>query len=105
MKRKPLIFNFKWNFAWILGQHDIFILGDVPLPKSEKKLLSNIRFELADVHPPWNHKFFFYPKLDLSWQMYNPPTRIEKKSSRNEILIFGLHSTPDDWQSHLSNKN
>ena len=32
MKRKPLIFKFKWNFGWILGQHDILVLGDVPPP-------------------------------------------------------------------------
>ena len=53
VKRKPLIFNFKWNFGWILGQHDILVLGDVPPPtKSEKNFLSKVRFELANVPPP-----------------------------------------------------
>ena len=28
VKRKPLIFNFKWNFGWILGQHNILVLGE-----------------------------------------------------------------------------
>ena len=55
-----LIFNFKWNFGRILGQHDILVLGDVPVS-------------------PESGKFFFYRKLDLSWPMYPPTPRIEKK--------------------------
>ena len=54
VKRKPLIFNFKWNFGWILGQHDILVLGDVPSPKSE---------------------IFFLLKLDLSWLIPPPPPK------------------------------
>ena len=87
MKRKPLIFNFKWNFGLILGQHDILVLGDVlpPSPhKSEKFFLSEVRFELADV---------------------TPPPRIEKKSSKNEMFIFGLCSTSDDWPCNLSDES
>ena len=57
VKRKPLIFNFKWNFGWILGQHDTFELEDVPTttpnpnPRITKKFLSEVRFELANVPP------------------------------------------------------
>ena len=61
VKRKPLIFNFKWNFGWILGQHDILVLGDVTPPPTRIRnfFLSKIRFELANVPPPQNQKIFF----------------------------------------------
>ena len=92
MKRKPLISNFNWNFGWILGQHDILVLGDVPFPpltpphpESEQLFLSKVRFQLADVHPS--------------------PQGLEKKSSKNEMLVFGLHSTSDDWLSNLSDES
>ena len=50
VKRKSLIFNFKWNFGWILGQHDILVLGDVPPSRIRKFFfLSKVTFELADV--------------------------------------------------------
>ena len=64
VKRKPLIFNFKWNFDWILGQHDILVLGDVPTPTPESEN-------------------FFYLKLDLSLLMYPPPFESEKISIRS----------------------
>ena len=81
VKRKPLIFNFKWNFGWILGQDDILVLGDVPPPPPP---------------PPPNPEKIFYPKLDLSWLMYLP------LDLQNEMLIFGLHSTSDYQLSDLS---
>ena len=34
-----------------------------------------------------------------------PPPRIEKKSSKNEMLAFGLHSTSDDQMSDPSDKS
>ena len=54
MKRKPRIFNFKWNFGLILGQHNILVLGNIPPspPNQKKKILSKVRFELANVTPP-----------------------------------------------------
>ena len=98
VKRKPLIFNFKWNFGWILGQHDILVLDDVP-------------------PPPRIRKKCFYLKLDLSWPMYPPPPppwnqksqpkckKMPPKSlshRKYEMLIFGLRSTSDDQPSNLS---
>ena len=71
------------EFSWILGQHDILVLGDVPLPQIITKFLSKARFKLADV----------------------PPPRIEKKSSKNKMLVFGLLSTSDDQPSNWSNES
>ena len=80
VKRKPLIFNFKWNFGWILGQHDILVLGDVPPSRIRIFFLSKVRFELAHVPlPPRMRKTFFYPKIDLSWPMYPPSPGLKKK--------------------------
>ena len=39
-----------------------------PPPRIRKKILSKVRFELADVPPP-RIRNFFYLKLDLSWPM------------------------------------
>ena len=88
VKRKPQIFNCKLNFGWILGQHDILVLADGPhLLESENFFLSEVRFELDDVPPP------------------PTPTRIEKKSLKNEMLIFGLCSTSDDMPSNPSDES
>ena len=108
VKRKPLIFNFKWNFGWILGQHGQF------------------GYWLCTLPPPTPIRtFFLYPKLDLSWQI-PPPPGLKKKSqkmkcpfldyikhllighviqvtkvnqnAKKEMLIFGLCSTSDIGQ-------
>ena len=71
VKRKPLISNFNWNFGWILGQHDILVLGDVPLPP-----------------PPPNQNNFFYQKLDFSWLMYTPPPQGLEKNLQNMKCWF-----------------
>ena len=40
-----------------------------------------------------------FPKVDLTWVMYPSAPPHAQKSSKNEMLIFGLHSTSDDWPS------
>ena len=69
------------------------------LPKESENFLSEVTNELADV--PAQIRNFFYLMLDLSWPMY-PTPQIEKKSSKNEMLLFGLCSTSHDWPSNLS---
>ena len=56
--------------------------GDVPpppTPQNQKIFLSKVRFELAKKRPP--------------------------KSSKNEMLVFGLHSTSDDQLSDPSGES
>ena len=38
-------------------------------------------------------------------QMYPPPPGLKKKSSKNEMLVFGLHSTSDDQPCDPSDKS
>ena len=50
LKRKPLIFKFKWHFgSWQCTP---------PTPISKKIFLSKVRFELANVPPPRIKKLF-----------------------------------------------
>ena len=54
-----------------------------PPPLNQKTFLFKVRFGLADVPPPHD------------W----------KKSSKNEMFVYGLHSTSDDQPSDLRDES
>ena len=118
IRKKFFLTNVKFEFAnvppppkeseKIFLSEDRFELVDIPPSKSEI-FLSEVKFELADVPPTlWNQKFFFfYLKSDLNWLMYpsTPQPQDWKKSSKNEMFVFGLRSTSDDQTSNLSDES
>ena len=98
----------KWK-SWISGQCDILVLDDVSPPidwnKHEcyRKQLGSVSTFYPSTPPPQYNLI-----LCLNWKLVNfnfnwiwihglKPHPPPLSSSKIEMLIFGLHSTSDDW--------
>ena len=98
-----IIFFASWQCSsFVMGNDDwLSHLSDESKLKCEKKTLS---------HQKMKNSFLYYIQLLMIGQVIqatkvNRNAKMAPKSSKNEMLVFGLHSTSDDQLSNLSNES
>ena len=96
-----IIFFTSWQCSsFVMGNDDY--LSDERQPKCEKSPLSHLKMKcsfLDYVQLLMISRAIWAMKVQLKCDK-RPP-----KSSKNEMLIFGLHSTSDGWPCNPSNKS
>ena len=99
-----IIFFTSWQCSsFVVGNDDwLSHLSDESRPKCEKRPLS---------HQKMKNSFLYYIQLLMIGQVIQA-TKVNQnakkgppKSSKNEMVIFGLHSTSDDRPCNPSNKS
>ena len=106
----------KLDFSWLMyppppNQKIFFYLKlDLSWPMylplvSEIFFLSKVRFQLADVPSPTKSENIFLSGVRFQMADVPPTPGLKKKSSKNEMFIFGLRLTSDDWPSDPSNES